>query len=88
MDEQLPDEDGGCKVKVGRGTCVGVPLLREEMEVEEEGRGEEEGGREGDTTGVVLYMGRLGLLSFLFMLSCGVFVVTGVIAGSARGRRE
>ena len=58
------------------------------MEVEEEGRGEEEGGRDGDTTGVVLYMGRLGLLSFLFTLSCGVLVVMGVMAGSALGRRE
>ena len=39
------------------------------MEVVEEGRGDEEGGREGDTTGVVLYIGRLGLLSFLVTCS-------------------
>jgi hypothetical protein len=66
----FPVEDGDCSVIAGRGTCAGVPLCEsEETEVEEEGRGEEEGGRDGDTTGVVLYMGRLGLLSFLFTLS-------------------
>ena len=53
----------------------------------EEGRGEEDGGREGDTTGVVLYIGRLGLLSFFLTVSWGVLEVTGVMAGRALGRR-
>lgn len=69
---------------VGRGGWRVVPLCLEGVPV---GRGEEEGGREGDTTGVMLYIGRLGLLSFLLALSWGVFERTGVMAGNPRGRR-
>ena len=80
---------GGWSVMVGRETCDGVPLWEVEEVVEGwDGRGEEEGGRKGDTTGVVLYIGKFDWLSFLLALSCGVFERTGVIAGRPLGRRE
>ena len=66
----VPREASDCSVMVGSGTCEGVSLCEvEEGREEEVGRGDEEGGREGDTTGVVLYTGRFDLLSFIFALS-------------------
>ena len=50
---------------------------------------EEEGGREGETTGVVLYLGSSILLLLRLMLSCGVFrrlSVPGVLASRSLGR--
>ena len=82
-----PFVDGDCKVMVGREVWGVAPLRAVE---EPPGRGEEEGGREGDTTGVVLYLGRPSLLSFLLALSCGVLMrlrEPGVLAGSSRGLR-